>query len=135
MTQDYGNAPTSFISEIDAMEDEMTVGMTEANNESQHLPTSATFSASSVKESTADFHKYIPNADRQDFLQAEADRFRFEQRVQKLFIDLEDEIGVDILLMSGSHDDPECLAVKAIWVERRRMEELMVKTQELQLRK
>ena len=84
-------------------------GTTEVKNESEHL-------------------------DLQDILQAEAERFVFEQRVQKLLIDLEDEIGVDILLMSGSHDDPECLAVKAIWVERRRMEELMVQTQELQIR-
>lgn len=92
-------------------------------------------SASSENKCTADFNKHRPITHRQDVLQPEVDRFAFEQRVQKLLIDLEDEIGVDILLMSGSHDDPECLAVKAIWVERRRMEELTVKTQELHIRK
>lgn len=107
-------------------------GTTEANNEPQPLLSSVALSASPVNKCTADSHQ---EGTGQDVLQVEADRFAFDQRVQKLLIDLEDEIGVDILLMSGSHDDPECLAVKAIWVERRRMEELMVKTQELHIRK
>ena len=45
-------------------------------------------------------------------------RVAFDQKVQKLLIDLEDEVGVDLLLSSGDHDSPECLAVKVIWQER-----------------
>ena len=43
----------------------------------------------------------------------------WDQKVQKLLIGLEDEVGVDLLLHSGDHDDAECLAVKVIWQERR----------------
>lgn len=46
-------------------------------------------------------------------------RAAFDLRVQNLLIGLRDEIGVDLLLMSGQHDDPECLAVKGIWLERK----------------
>ncbi|CAF9923583.1 MAG: hypothetical protein HETSPECPRED_005378 [Heterodermia speciosa] len=132
MTQDNANFPTNLSPEFDVMEDLVMGGTTEANNEPQPLLSSVALSASPVNKCTADSHQ---EGTGQDVLQVEADRFAFDQRVQKLLIDLEDEIGVDILLMSGSHDDPECLAVKAIWVERRRMEELMVKTQELHIRK
>ena len=132
MTQDNANFPTNLSPEFDAMEDLVMGGTTEANNEPQTLPSSVALSASPVSKCTADSHQ---EGTGQDVLQVGADRFAFDQRVQKLLIDLEYEIGVDILLMSGSHDDPECLAVKAIWVERRRMEELMVKTQELHIRK
>ena len=43
----------------------------------------------------------------------------WDRKVQKLLVGLEDEVGVDLLLNSGDHDDAECLAVKVIWQERR----------------
>lgn len=46
-------------------------------------------------------------------------RHVFDQNVQQLLIDLEDEVGVDLLLNSGDHDDAECLAVKVIWQQRK----------------
>ena len=125
MTQANAITPADFSPEIDAMGD---IIMAEDRGQPR-------ISATSENKCTADLNKNTTITRRQDVSQAEADRFAFEQRVQKLLIDLEDEIGVDILLMSGSHDDPECLAVKAIWVERRRMEELMIKTQDLHIRK
>lgn len=55
--------------------------------------------------------------------------------MHKLFIDLGDEVSVDLLLLSGSEDDEEVLAVKAMWVERRRLAELTEKTRELDIRR
>ena len=52
-------------------------------------------------------------------MENDGSRAAFDRRVQKLLVDLEDEIGVDLLLMSGEHDDPECLAVKGVWQDRR----------------
>ena len=55
----------------------------------------------------------------------------FDQKVQQLLVDLEDEVGVDILLNSADFDDAECLAVKIIW-QQRRMDEMAQQISRLQ---
>ena len=47
----------------------------------------------------------------------------FDQKVQQLLIDLEDEVGVEILLNGADFDDAESLAVKIIW-QQRKMDEM-----------
>lgn len=61
------------------------------------------------------------------------DRLVFGRGVQKLLFDLGDELGVDLLLLSGSEDDPEVLAVKAVFVQRRRTAELEKQTKQFHI--
>ncbi|KAG7006099.1 hypothetical protein G7Y79_00016g040840 [Physcia stellaris] len=99
------------------MEDIIMGGTAEAN-ESHGFLSSEAFTASSGKQSVNDVRKNAVHAGPDSLQKTEEENRAFEQRVHKLFIDLGDEIGVDLLLLSGSEDDPEVLAVKALWIER-----------------
>ena len=97
------------------------MGGTAEANESQSSLNSEAFAASSDTQPVDDARKNVGQASPDSLHKTEEEHRAFEQRVHKLFIDLGDEIGVDLLLLSGSENDPDVLAVKAIWVERSRL--------------
>ena len=80
------------------------------------ISASSESTASAGKNSAGSFWRSGRDVTRE---QDSDDQHAFDHRVQQLLIALEDEINVDLLLMSGDHDSPELLAVKNIWLERR----------------
>ena len=116
-----------------AMEDIIMGGTAEAN-ESHGFPNSEAFTASSDKQSVNVIRKNVAHPGPDSLQKTEEENRAFERRVHKLFIDLGDEIGVDLLLLSGSEDDPEVLAVKALWVQHKRLAVLTERTQNLSIR-
>ena len=95
-------------------------GTAEAN-ESQSSLNSEAFAASSDIQPVDDARKHAAQANPDSLQKTEEEHRAFEQGVHKLFIDLGDETSVDLLLLSGSEGDPEVRAVKAMWVERRKL--------------
>lgn len=90
---------------------------TAETNESHSFLNSETFTASSAssgKPSVNAIRKNVDHADPNSLQKTEEEILAFEQRVHKLFMDLEDEIDVDLLLLSESEDDLEVQAVKAL---------------------
>ena len=111
------------------------MGGTAEANESHSFLNSEAFTRSPDKQSVDEVRKNMAHAGLDSRRKTEEEYRAFEQRVRKLFIDLGDEIGVDLLLLSGSEDDPEILAVKALWVESRRLAVLTEKTQNLSIQR
>ena len=131
--RDPTKAQSSHTIKSAAMEDIIMGGTAEANKSHSFLNSEA-FTTSPDIQSVNDVRNIIAHAGPDSLRKTEEEDRAFEQRVRKLFIDLGDEIGVDLLLLSGSEDDPEVLAVKALWVESSRLAVLTERTQNLSIR-